>query len=257
MQSFSIASWNVNSIIVRIDQVNSWLEQSQIDILALQETKTSDEKFPLDSFNKSHNIYFYGQKSYNGVAIISKNKLQSIMTNPLDIEDSQARVITAVNGDILIINVYVPNGSTPDSDKFQYKINWLDALIRFIKQQQNEFKKIIILGDFNIAPHDIDTHDPEKWQDTVLCNHQIRSKLGEILSLGFFDSYRMTNPDSVAYSWWDYRMASFRRNLGLRIDLILISEALKNDLTATSIDKTPRKNERPSDHTPVIAEFKL
>ena len=254
--TWTIASWNVNSLKVREEQVINWLEKTKTNIIAIQETKVEDDKFPQNEWDKmGYKAYFTGQKTYNGVALLSNLELNNIAINILPFQDSQARSISAVYKDTLIVNLYVPNGSTTDSDKFQYKLRFLTALEEYLKQQLQEYKNIVVLGDFNIAPADIDIHDPKVWHESTLTTKAVRDKLQNIIDLGFTDSFREHNSDDQEFSWWDYRQASFRRNMGLRIDLILVSDSLMPKCNNTFIDKEPRKNERPSDHTPVIAEF--
>lgn len=251
-----IASWNVNSLKVRLEQVLSWLEQHQPDILALQETKLSDENFPHEAFtSRGWKVTFSGQKTYNGVAIISKQAATDIITDIPDLSDPQRRILSATIGELRIINLYVVNGSAPGTEKFAYKMDWLAKVSRFIEQQQQQHQDIVILGDFNIAPDDRDVHDPNQWRDKILCTQEERSALNQILDLGFQDSFRLLHDDGGFFSWWDYRMNGFARNLGLRIDLILCSDQMAESINAAYIDLEPRKAERPSDHTVVVAEF--
>ena len=253
---WTIASWNVNSIKVRHEQLTTWLQSAAPDIVAIQETKTPDDSFPQDAWQQlGYHAYYHGQKSYNGVAILSKTKLEKVTTHILDYADTQARTMSAVFNNTLVVNLYVPNGSSTDSDKFIYKLEFLTALEQYLAQQLKTYEQIVVLGDFNIAPANIDVHDPETWHNSVLTCPEIRAKLDAILKLGFIDSFRAIQPDDTAFSWWDYRQAAFRRNMGLRIDLVLASTALFTKCTQAFIDKAPRKNERPSDHTPVLAEF--
>lgn len=251
-----IASWNVNSLKVRLEQVLSWLEQHQPDILALQETKLSDENFPKEAFtSRGWKVTFSGQKTYNGVAIISKQAATDIITDIPDLSDPQRRILSATIGELRIINLYVVNGSAPGTEKFAYKMDWLAKVSRFIEQQQQQHQDIVILGDFNIAPDDRDVHDPNQWRDKILCTQEERSALNQILDLGFQDSFRLLHDDGGFFSWWDYRMNGFARNLGLRIDLILCSDQMAESINAAYIDLEPRKAERPSDHTVVVAEL--
>lgn len=253
----TIASWNVNSIKVRMPQLADWLVANKPDIVALQETKTTNDSFPVNEITElGYSAYFNGQKTYNGVAILCREAVtQQPEINILPMADGQARTITIIHNNTLIVNVYVPNGSTIESEKYLYKTAWLDHLTAYLKEQLTKYKNIVLLGDFNIAPHDKDIHDVEKWQNSVLCSDLIRTKLENIFALGFYDTFRQHQPDSTEFSWWDYRQASFRRDMGLRIDLILASSAMTNICHDSYIDKEPRKNERPSDHTPVLAVF--
>ena len=249
-----IASWNVNSIKVRLVQVLQWLETENPDVLALQELKCESQLFPVEAIQKLGYTYscVNGQKTYNGVTIISKDKINHIVTPDMD---EQHRIISAEINNINIISVYMPNGESTDSPKYQYKLTWLNYFKQYLSEQVKKHKKIIVLGDFNIAPEDQDVHDPLLWNEKVLCSTLERNAFQEMLQLGFIDSFRLFEQPPKSYSWWDYRMLGFRRNAGLRIDHILISQDLKNICQRSSIDKAPRKWERPSDHAPVIVEI--
>jgi exodeoxyribonuclease-3 len=251
-----IASWNVNSLRVRLEHVLTWISTEHPDVLALQETKTKDEDFPVQAFaDAGYQVAFSGQPTYNGVAIISRSAATAISTGLQDFEDEQRRVLGATIDGFRILNLYVPNGQSVESDKYQYKLDWLSALTAQLKDELNRYQRIVILGDFNIAPEDRDVHDPEEWRGKVLCSEPERKALNNILQLGFTDTFRLFKNDAGCYSWWDYRAAGFRRNRGLRIDLILASNVLKKACSAACIDIEPRRWERPSDHTPVVAEF--
>lgn len=251
-----IASWNVNSLKVRLPQVIDWLHQEQPDVLALQETKLTDEMFPMAAINEAgYQVVFSGQKTYNGVAIITKDKPQDIITDIEGLNDPQRRIIAATIDDIRVVNLYVVNGQAPGTEKFAYKLNWLEKVTDFLDQQLNDYQNVIVLGDFNIAPDDRDVHDPDKWHEKILCTTEERTALNRILELGFQDSFRLLHDEGGYYSWWDYRMNKFARGMGLRIDLVLASDELSETLSSAYIDVEPRKNERPSDHTPVVAEF--
>lgn len=248
-----IATWNVNSLKVRLPQVLEWLQNTSCDVLTLQELKLDNPFFPIDAFTElGYHCAFNGQKTYNGVAIISKHPIEDVVYDIPEYADIQKRVISATVNGIRIICVYVVNGESIDSAKYEYKMLWLEQLHRFIKLSLATHDKLAVLGDFNIAPHDIDVYDPEAWEGKVLCSAPEREKLQQLLSLGLHDSFRLFNTDGGQYSWWDYRNFAFRRKLGLRIDHILINDALKSNVTNCVIDTNPRKNERPSDHTPVI-----
>lgn len=250
-----IATWNVNSLKVRLEQVLQWLAEKQPDILALQETKLTDDNFPAAAISAAgYQVVYSGQKTYNGVAVISKETANDIVTDFPNFSDPQRRILGVTINDVRILNLYVPNGGSLDSEKYQYKLNWLSHLLEYAKEQLAAYKKLVVLGDFNIAPADIDVHDPELWRDSILCSPAERAKLNHLLSLGLVDVYRKFNTDAE-YSWWDYRQAAFRRNMGLRIDLILTSKFLANMGKRVMIDKLARKWERPSDHAPVLAEF--
>jgi len=253
-----IATWNVNSLRVRLGHVLEWLEKEQPDVMALQETKTKDEDFPLEAFDAlGYHAAFSGQPTYNGVAILSREPISDPMTDIDGFEDPQRRVLAATVGNVRIFDLYVPNGQSVDSDKYAYKLEWLAALQRQLQQELATQERMILLGDFNIAPEDRDVHDPSAWEGKVLCSEPERSALERLLDLGFEDVFRRFEQADQIFSWWDYRAAAFRRNRGLRIDLILASSALSERCTSCSIDDGPRRLERPSDHTPVVAEFDL
>lgn len=251
-----IASWNVNSLKVRLPHVLDWLSAHQPDILGLQETKTIDENFPIEEIEAAgYQASYAGQKTYNGVAVLSKKKATDIITDLPGLEDPQRRVLGATIGGIRFINLYVPNGSEVGSEKYDYKLDWLAKLSSYIKTQLKQHKKIVVVGDFNIAPDDRDVHDPEAWHEKILCSTPEREALKELVDLGLSDTFRLFDQEEKLFSWWDYRAAGFRRNHGLRIDLVLSSPTMTRKCTASYIDKEPRKLERPSDHAPVVAEF--
>ena len=253
---FRIASWNVNSLRVRLTQVQQWLEKEQPDVLALQETKVTDENFPVDAFTEmDYRVAYNGQKTFNGVATVSKTEPEIIATAIPGQEDPQKRVLAARIRDIMVLNLYVPNGSAVGTEKYQYKLDWLGRLHPFVRELLRKNRKMIVLGDFNIAPEDRDVHDPAEWEGSVLVSEPERRELRTLLDAGFCDSFRLFEQEENCFSWWDYRAAAFRRNRGLRIDLILASKALQANCTGSRIDRAPRQLERPSDHAPVIAEF--
>ena len=255
-----LATWNVNSLAVRLGQVEEWIKKEKPDLLLLQETKQENIKFPSEAIHAlGYNSVHNGQKTYNGVAIISKYELLDIQNNIPGFEDEQKRLVAATvntdQGKIRVVCVYVPNGQSVDSDKYLYKLDWLKHFTLWLKKEMGSYPDIIIAGDFNIAPQDIDCHDPEAWKNSVLVSPKEREAFQRIIDLGLLDSFRAVNPSEIQYSWWDYRMAGFRRNLGMRIDHILTNKNLANKIKASTIDKEPRKVERPSDHTPVIIEL--
>ena len=257
-----IATWNVNSLNVRLPHVIDWIKEHQPDILCLQETKQVNDKFQHDAFSDiGYHSYHNGQKTYNGVAIISKNELNDINFDLPDFDDPQKRIISGIwsgnfNEKIYIVSAYIPNGQSLGSEKFFYKMNWLNKFSKWVETLTSEYDGIILTGDFNIAPEDKDCHNPNAWIGQNLVSTEERKFFSDILKIGFHDSYRELNPDKEEYSWWDYRMAGFRRNLGMRIDHILVSSQILENVKESYIDKEPRKLERPSDHTPVITELK-
>ncbi len=253
-----IASWNVNSLNVRLPHVLAWCDAARPDILALQETKLVDERFPVDDLMQAgYNSVFSGQKTYNGVAILSREAATDSVTDIDGLDDPQRRILAATIGGIRIIDLYVVNGSEVGSDKFAYKLHWLEQVTNFIAREMQEHEQVVVLGDFNIAPDDRDVHDPEAWREKILCSTPEREALQRILDLGLVDTFRLFEQEEKTWSWWDYRAAAFRRNLGLRIDLVLASKALAEVCTASCIDKEPRRQERPSDHAPAVAEFNI
>ena len=251
-----IASWNVNSLRVRLPQVLEWLQDNPVDVLALQETKMVDEEFPVDEIQQAgYQVQFSGQKTYNGVAILSKQESKDIVKDIPDLDDPQRRILAATVDDVRVLNLYVVNGKEVGSDKYDYKLDWLNKVTAFIEQDLKNYPNYVILGDFNIAPEDEDVHDPVAWKGKILCSDKERDTLQNILDLGFADSFRLFDQEENTFSWWDYRGGGFPRNLGLRIDLILASTAMEGNCAYSVVDKAPRSNERPSDHAPVIAEF--
>ena len=251
-----IATWNVNSLNVRLQHVLEWLDIAKPDVLVLQEIKQMTEKFPQDAFTE---IGFHslasGQKTYNGVAVISKTAPAEPVFEFPGFDDPQRRVLAATVGDVRVIDLYVPNGSEVGSEKYRYKLDWLASLRDFLAKEIQEHENLVVLGDFNIAPADEDVYDPEKWGDSILCSPAERAALGALLDLGLTDVFRKFEQPEKSFSWWDYRRAGFQRNAGLRIDLILTSAAMTERCTASYIDREPRTWERPSDHTPVVAEL--
>lgn len=250
---FKLATWNVNSLTVRLPHVLDWLAANQPDVLCLQETKQEDSKFPYAALKEAgYNAVHNGQKTYNGVAILSPHIIENVQFNLPNFEDEQKRIVAATIAGIRVICAYVVNGQALGSDKYQYKLNWLNALHHWVANELNAHEKLAILGDYNIAPDDRDCHDPVAWQGQVLVSEAEREAFKKLLGLGLHDSFRLFNDEAKQFSWWDYRMMAFRRNMGMRIDHILVSEALKPLCQQCVIDKAPRKLERPSDHTPVI-----
>jgi exodeoxyribonuclease-3 len=255
-----LATWNVNSLTVRLPQVIDWLKAQEslgldhvIDVLALQELKMTDDKFPLAAFTEAgYHAQWFGQKTYNGVALISRIEGTQVVKNIPDFEDDMSRVITATFGDVRVIGGYFPNGQAPDSDKFVYKMRWLAALHQWVKQEMSAHPKLVLMGDYNITFDDLDVWDPVGMAGTIHCTPEEREHLNSLIQLGLHDSFRLFDQPEKSFSWWDYRDFGFKRNRGMRIDHILITDALKACATGCMIDKVPRKNERPSDHTPVV-----
>jgi exodeoxyribonuclease-3 len=251
-----IATWNVNSLRVRLPHVLDWLALHQPDALCLQETKLEDKSFPVEEFEATgFHVAHSGQKTYNGVAILSRHLPTDVQMGIPGFSDEQKRVIAASIGDLRLVCVYIPNGQAVGSDKYAYKLAWLEGLIAWLREELERYPRLALLGDFNIAPEDRDVHDPVAWKDQVLCSAAERAAFRDLQSLGLVDSYRLFEQAEKSFSWWDYRMMGFRRNAGLRIDHILLSPPLASSCAACSIDKAPRKLERPSDHAPVLAEL--
>ncbi len=247
-----VATWNVNSLSVRLPQVLDWLSAHQPDALCLQETKLTDDKFPhAELAAMGYHSQWFGQKTYNGVALLTREPVEAVVKNIPGHPDEQARVITGTLRGVRLIGAYVPNGQAPDSDKFQYKMAWLSGLQAWLQHELQTHPRLVLVGDFNIAPEDRDVHDPIAWAGQILCTPEERAHFQRLLSLGLHDAFRLFEQAPKSWSWWDYRNLAFRKNQGLRIDHILVSDALKPQVTACAIDKLPRKNERPSDHAPV------
>ncbi|MGB5473671.1 MAG: exodeoxyribonuclease III [Gammaproteobacteria bacterium] len=253
-----IATWNVNSLKVRLPHILDWLNAAEPDVLCLQETKLTDENFPADAIRAAgYHVVYSGQKTYNGVAIISKTEASDVITDIPGLDDPQRRILGATIDGIRVLNLYVVNGQEVGSVKYDYKLHWLGKVADYIREQLKSHRQFVTLGDFNIAPEDRDVHDPEAWRERILCSTPERQALQKIIELGLSDVFRRFEQEEGSFSWWDYRAAAFRRNMGLRIDLILASQALAGKCTACSIDREPRRMERPSDHAPVVAEFSL
>ncbi len=255
---FSVATWNVNSVKIRLEQILNWCLDNPIDLMVLQETKSIDETFPTEILrNSGYEIICFGQKQYNGVAILVKNGLTDPEFGLFKDDSEQRRYIACTVDNIRIINVYVPNGESLESDKFVYKLKWLDTLHEKIRETLTIYDRVLVMGDFNIAPTDQDVYDPEIWQNRVLVSQEERAAFNGFLSLGMKDLFRYKNPDSYEYSWWNYRNFAYKKNHGLRIDHILCSDELAKVCKACFIDQEPRKHTRPSDHTIVGAVFDL
>jgi len=255
-QTLSIATWNVNSLRVRLPQLAEWVAASKPNIVALQETKLPDADFPRAEIEGlGYHVAFSGQRTYNGVAILSREPIELLATALPGFVDEQRRVLAVRTAGITVVDLYVPNGQAPDSDKYAYKLRWLEALERWLIAELAGHGELVVLGDFNIAPEDRDVHDPAAWVGSVHVSPAERAAYRRLLDAGLVDVFRRFEQAEKSFSWWDYRAAGFRRNAGLRIDLILASAALAERCRACRIDREPRKAERPSDHAPVIAEF--
>lgn len=253
---FSVVTWNVNSLRVRLPQLTAWLAAHSPDIVALQETKLPDQDFPGAALEAAgYRALFSGQRTYNGVALLAREPLTEPTTDIPGFADPQRRVLAATAGELRIVNLYVPNGQAVGSEKYAYKLRWLEALRGWLADEIARHEEILVVGDFNIAPEDRDVHDPAVWFGSVHVSEPERAALQALLEVGLVDTFRLFEQPPAIFSWWDYRAFAFRRNHGLRIDLILASRALARRCTACHIDREPRAGERPSDHAPVIASF--
>ncbi len=251
-----LATWNVNSLSVRLPQLLAWLELNPVDVLVLQETKLTDDKFPHQALHEAgYQSQFFGQKTYNGVAVLSRVESLDVVKNIPGFMDEQARLIAATVQGIRVLGAYFPNGQTPGSDKFAYKLRWLTALEEFLKNELVRHPNLVLMGDFNIAPTDADVHDPAAWAGQIHCTDEERAHFQALLQLGMVDAFRLFEQAPKCWTWWDYRQLAFRKNQGLRIDHVLISQALQEHAKSCEIDKAPRRNERPSDHAPVVLEL--
>ncbi|MDC8757653.1 exodeoxyribonuclease III [Janthinobacterium fluminis] len=249
-----IATWNVNSLKVRLPQVLQWLADNPVDVLCLQETKLTDDKFPVADIEAAgYQVVFSGQKTYNGVAILSKLPIHDVVKNNPRYEDAQQRILAATIDGVRVVCAYVPNGQSVDSDKYEYKLGWLAALHEWLAAEALLHENMAVVGDYNIAPEDRDVHDPLAWAGQILVSDRERAALGKLLDIGLQDAFRLFEQAEKSFSWWDYRALGFRLNKGLRIDHILLSAALATRCTACVIDRAPRKWEQPSDHAPVVA----
>jgi len=251
-----VASWNVNSLNVRMPHLSTWLAAAAPDIVALQETKLEDAKFPREALTTlGYHSVFSGQKTYNGVALLTREPVRDVVTDIPGLDDPQRRILIGSVGDLRVVNLYVVNGQAVGSEKYAYKLHWLARVRDYLAAELQHFPQMIVMGDFNIAPQDRDVHDPAAWHEQILCSTAERAALAQLQALGLHDSFRLFEAEAGHYSWWDYRQGAFRRNLGLRIDLILVSEALRARCSGASIERAPRTWERASDHTPVLVEL--
>lgn len=251
-----IATWNVNSLKVRLPHLLDWLEQRQPDVVCLQETKTEDAKFPLADIQAAgYQVVYSGQKTYNGVAILSRHAIADSQPDIPGFADQQKRVLAVTAAGVRVVCAYVPNGQAVDSEKYQYKLNWLAAFEHWLALELERHPRLAVLGDYNIAPADEDVHDPKAWQGQVLVSDRERAAFGRLIDLGFKDGFRLFPQPEKSFTWWDYRMNAFRRKMGLRIDHILLSAELARNCRRCEIDIEPRARERPSDHTPIWADI--
>ncbi len=247
-----LATWNVNSLSVRLPQLLDWLAQHRPDAMVLQETKLADDRFPRAEIEAAgYAVQWFGQKTYNGVALLSKAAAADIVRNIPGFADESARVIAGTVGDLRIVGAYVPNGQAPGTPKFEYKMQWLRALRDWLRGELAAHPRLVLMGDFNIAPEDRDVHDPAAWAGQIHCTDEERDHFRALCGLGLVDAFRLFEQPPKSWSWWDYRNLAFRKNQGLRIDIILVAEALRAAVRECAIDKAPRRNERPSDHAPV------
>ena len=251
-----LATWNVNSLAVRLPQVLEWITTHQPDVLCIQETKLTDDKFPhAELAAAGYRSQWFGQKTYNGVALLTRVEPSEVVKNIPGHDDTQARIIAATVDGLRVICAYVPNGQAPATEKFAYKMRWLEALRTWVADEMTRHPRLALLGDYNIAPEDRDVHDPALWAGQVLCTPEERAHFAALLDAGLHDAFRLFEQPEKSWSWWDYRNLAFRRNQGLRIDHILVTAALKSCVSACAIDRLPRKHERPSDHAPVVVEL--
>lgn len=257
-----ITTWNVNSLKVRLPHVLDWLAANPVNALGIQETKSQDEHFPIEAFETAGwQVAFHGQKTYNGVALVAQSPIEDVVKNIPGLDDPQARMIAGTVEGVRVINCYCPNGASLESDKYPYKLGWFEALHGFVQDELTRHDKLVVIGDFNIAPLPEDTWDPEEWEGKILCSPPERAALKKLIDLGLTDCWTQCvqrdgpREDKARFTWWDYRAAGFRRNLGLRIDHVLATKSLSETCSACAVDLEPRRLERPSDHAPVTAVF--
>lgn len=247
-----LATWNVNSLAVRLPQLLDWLAANAPDVMVLQETKLADDKFPHAALTEAgYHPQWFGQKTYNGVALLSRTPATDVARNIVDLDDEQARLIAGSIGPLRVIGAYFPNGQAPASAKFDYKMRWISGLVAWVRGELERHPELVLMGDFNIAPEDRDVHDPVAWAGQIHCTPEERERFRALLALGLRDAFRLFEQPPKSWTWWDYRNLAFRKNQGLRIDHILVSEALVPRVVECAIDKEPRRHPRPSDHAPV------
>lgn len=252
-----LATWNVNSLAVRLPQLLDWLRTNPVDAIVLQETKLVDDKFPAAEIEGAgYRAVWHGQKTYNGVALLAKQEMVDVQRNIPGFDDDQARVIGASVGGLRIVGAYFPNGQAPDSEKFTYKMRWMEALREWLRAELAAHPRLVLMGDFNVAPEDRDVYDPVAWAGQIHCTPEEREHFRQLVGIGLVDAFRLFEQPPKSWTWWDYRNLAFRKNQGLRIDHVLVSEALRPEVEACTIDKQPRRNERPSDHAPVLLSLR-
>jgi exodeoxyribonuclease-3 len=253
-----LATWNINSLNVRLPHVLDWTGRHQPDVLCLQETKLEDPKFPADALRDAgYEAIVHGQKTYNGVAILSRLPMSEAQSGIPGFDDEQKRVLSATISGVRVVCAYVPNGENLTSPKFEYKMKWMDAFRLWLKDELERYPKLAVVGDYNVAPEAQDVHDPALWENKIHFTEPERKQLHALFDIGLVDAFRLFDQPERSYTWWDYRMMAFRRKMGLRIDHILLSPELAKLCTSCTIDVEPRRLERPSDHAPVIAELKV
>jgi len=251
-----LATWNVNSLRVRLPHLLDWLREAKPDLACLQETKTEDAHFPVDELRAAgYHAVYCGQKSYNGVAILARGGLSDVQHGIPNFPDDPKRIIAATYRDMRVVSVYAPNGQEPGSDKYAYKLKWYEAFAAWMRDELAAHPLLAAMGDYNVAPEDRDVHNPKRWEGKIHCSEPERAAFRRVIAAGLADAFRLFEQPAGEFSWWDYRLKAFERGWGLRIDEILLSPALARKCTACSIDKQPRTRERPSDHAPVIADF--
>lgn len=253
-----IITWNVNSVGIRLERLGALLKRHEPDVLCLQELKCMDEKFPFSEIEAAgYHAAAFGQKTYNGVALISKKPAENVVRSFKDgVEDPQSRMIAGTFDGVTVMSTYIPNGQEVGADKYFYKLNWLARLRRYLDREENPQEPVVVCGDFNVAPGDLDVHDPAAWKEKILCSTREREALTQVQEFGLTDSFRHLHPKETQFTWWDYRMLGFPKNHGLRIDLILCSDPMTKRLSACYVDRDERKGDKPSDHAPVIADFR-
>jgi exodeoxyribonuclease III len=256
--TFRLATWNVNSLKVRLPHLLDWLATAKPDAMCLQETKTEDRNFPVEALREAgYQAAYCGQKAYNGVAILARTELSDVQHGIADFADDPRRVIGATVGNTRVISIYAPNGQSLASEKYVYKLAWYEALAKWLKEELARRPRIAVLGDFNVAPEDRDVHNPKRWEGELHVSEPERAAFRGLLEIGFKDAFRLFEQPEKEFTWWDYRLMAYQRGWGLRIDEILLSPELAARCVGCQIDKSPRERERPSDHTPVLADLNL